>query len=70
MGENTYEVLVVAYKTFVVEAEDEQEAIDIVFDEAVTPSDWEQDEISIDSCLETEEEIAQALRHGADDLRD
>ena len=67
---SAYEVLVVAFKTVIVDAETEDEALDFVRDEVGAPFGWEVDEISIDSTPKTEEEIQHAMRHGAEDLRD
>jgi len=66
----TYEVLVIAYKTVIVEAEDRDEAIEIVVDESIAPYGWERDEVSIEAVLDTEEEIDRAIKNGAEDLRD
>lgn len=65
-----YEILLRAYKTCVVEAEGEREALEVA-DDLMSPSwDWELDELSIEEELETEEDVLRAIRHGAEDLRD
>jgi len=67
---STYEVLVVAFKTVIIEAEDELTAIDIVHDEAIAPYGWEVDEISIEDELADDLQIDKAIKNGAEDLRD
>lgn len=57
----TYEVLLKAFCTVIVKAEDEESAMELAYDE-VRFGDFEHDETSIDRVLNTAGEIEQAKR--------
>lgn len=62
-----FEVSIKAYRSVIVEAEDEDDALDIVGDEC-TDSNWEIDEWRVENELKTEKDIKQAKECGAVDL--
>lgn len=59
----TFEILVKAYTTIIVEAADEDAALEVASDVLHKPSGWEVDEFSVDEELSTPEEIERAIRH-------
>ena len=65
----TFEVLITAYKTVIVEASSEDEAMEIASEEC-TSSDWEADRWSIEKELKTANDIDQAKRSGAIPIED
>ncbi len=57
-----YAILMVAYCDVVVEADTEEEALDLAMSE-VSKYDFEIDSAEVDSVLDTKEKELQALRH-------
>lgn len=59
----SYEVLVKAYCTVVVQdVENEEEAIDLAWNE-VNPGDFELDDCTVEQELSSEEDLERAVRH-------
>lgn len=61
----TFEVLVTGWRTLVVSAKNEEEAMEAASDEVGFLSDWETDEYKVERELKSREEIERAVRHGA-----
>lgn len=58
----TFEVTQKLWRVIIVEAEDEDDALERVSDEVSTPSDCEHDETYVERELKTQKDIQQALR--------
>lgn len=59
----TYTVLVKAFATLVVEAENEQGALEIAAAETSSPRGFDVDELSIDEELKTNEQVEREIRN-------
>ena len=56
-----FEVLITAFKTVVVKAEDESHAKEIAINQVSMRDNWSRDEISIEKTLSSEDEVSVAL---------
>ena len=65
-----FEVTITAFKTVVINAENEQEAIALVREETGTPFNWEIDDISIASELDSIEDAEDFIAQGCEDFMD
>lgn len=66
-----YEVLLKAYRSVLVEADDEEDAFEIVQEECVTGiSDWDIDDITIEQEIKSDQEYEVAKRSGATPIED
>ena len=59
-----FEVMVIGYKTVIVEADDSEEAMELASEEC-TSSNWEIDEWKMEKEFQTREAANRAIAHGA-----